>query len=201
MTPSREQRPAAAVPSGARIEIAVELEGHSRALVFPDRLDATLAESLQLGPSPEDRAVTGLAAFLACRTADHVPDQWRSKSPLGRDFVSMPRHEMLDFRPGPDREGDAEGPSTRPLAPDAPAGTVKLPLPVELGADVRAGAPHDLSVGIAARVGGKYLKLAEARKEVSVPEGNASRLRAVVRAPGEGKPGPISIEFVDAPAK
>jgi hypothetical protein len=78
---------------------------------------------------------------------------------------------------------------------------VELPLPVSLAANLRAGTLHDLSVGIAIRVGGKYLKLAEARKEVSVPEGNASRLRAVVRAPGEGKPGPISIEFVDAPAK
>lgn len=78
--------------------IRVRLSARRGALHAPDRADDDTARALRLDPTPEARTITGVAVFLACTTADHVPDQWRAKSPLGRDFVSMPRHEMLALR-------------------------------------------------------------------------------------------------------
>ncbi len=156
-------------------------------IVVPARLDDSAAKALQAGASERDREVTDVAVFLACRTPDHVPDQWRSKSPLGRDFVSVPRHQILDFKPGAARapastaRGGSGSPPARPdgaprLEPDA----LVLPLPVELRGAVEPGLAHDLVVGIAIRVGERYLEIAEARKDGVVPAAGGTALEAVV---------------------
>ncbi len=66
-------------------------------LTIRTRVDPQLASEWELGNAPEDRLFAGMALYLACRTPDHVPDHWRSKSPLGRDFFRTPRHRILTF--------------------------------------------------------------------------------------------------------
>ncbi len=41
--------------------------------------------------------VIDLALAVLCTTADHVPDHWDTRTPLGSD---APRHELLFFQPG-----------------------------------------------------------------------------------------------------
>ncbi len=151
-------------------------------IVFPTRLDDAAAKVLQAGRTEDERKVSDVAVFLACRTQDHVPDQWRTKSPLGSDFVSVPRHEMLDFRPGALLVPASKAPAGfKPPAPPGgrPPGAepelLVFPLPVELRADVEPGIVHDLVVGVAIRVGEHFLEIAEARKDgVTVGPGGLS---------------------------
>ena len=99
---------------------------------------------LQLPKETEQREVKDVAVFLACSSPEHVPDLWRSKTPLGRDMVSVPRHEMLAF-----------------VAGDTPAGKApRLTLPERLEADVDETEPHDLILGVAARIGDRWVQLA-----------------------------------------
>ena len=78
----------------------MELSADGHEIFFPSTVWDQLAESLQLGPRPADRKVNDLALFLACRTPEHVPGLWRTASPLGRDFVSIPAHQMIAFEAG-----------------------------------------------------------------------------------------------------
>ncbi|MBZ5640933.1 MAG: hypothetical protein LAO51_19520 [Acidobacteriia bacterium] len=163
----------------------------TRDLVFPARLDDDDARALLAGASAEERVVTDLAVFLACRTPDHVPDQWRSRSPLGRDFVSVPRHEMLDFHPGASRVPARTAPSGyRPAAPrhgpsEAEPDLLAIALPIELRGEVDPGIPHDLIVGVAIRVGDRFLELAEAQLDRVVAGAEGLSLSAVVTERGE----------------
>jgi len=113
-------------------------------LTVPKRASGGLAERLKL-PSGEDATVVhDLAVFLACVTPEHVPDQWRTKSPLGRDLEGVPRHEMLLFVPGD--------------TPDGAAPTVTVPDRME--AEVDDIEAHDLVLGVAARIGDRWRVLA-----------------------------------------
>lgn len=113
------------------------------------RIDPQVAAEWELGNAPEDRAFADIALFLVCHTADHVPDQWRLKSPLGRDFRSMMRHKLLEFVAGA-RGEDVEGGGRR----------VKLELPPELEIALEPGVVHDLALGLALQVGGRYYAVA-----------------------------------------
>ena len=114
------------------------------------RVDPQLAAEWELGNAPEDRVIADLALFVACLKGDHVPDQWRSKSPLGRDFFSpMPRHELLVFVSTAPGEG-AAGQDGRRVTLDVPP-TIEVPL--------EAGESHDLMIGLALQVGGHYRRL------------------------------------------
>ncbi len=157
-------------------------------IVFPTRLDDAAAKALQVGRTEDERRVSDVAVFLACRTQDHVPDQWRSKSPLGRDFVSVPRHQMLDFKPGASPTKASKAPAGRkpPSRPDGrPAGPepelLVLPLPVELRGEVEPGIVHDLVVGVAVQVGDRFLEVAEARKDGAVVPAEGLSLAAVLK--------------------
>jgi hypothetical protein len=115
-----------------------------RTLKLPAWADETTKVRLQLPKETEQRQVKDIAVFLACSSPEHVPDLWRSKTPLGRDMVSVPRHEMLAF-----------------FAGDTPAGKPpRLTLPASLEADVDATEPHDLMLGVAARIGDRWIQLA-----------------------------------------
>ena len=110
-------------------------------------VDFRLRKAWQLDAAVEETPFEDLALFLICRAATHVPDHWRSKSPMGRDFASMPRHRMLLFLTA--TEGEPE------VSED---GTLELELPQSLDVNLSTDEPHDLSLGIALQVAGRYLR-------------------------------------------
>jgi len=119
----------------------------ARTLRLPAWADEDVKALLQLPKENDQREVKDVAVFLACATAEHVPDLWRSKSPLGRDMVGATRSEMLAF-----------------VAGDTPAGKKpQLTVPDRIEADVDGSEPHDLLVGVAARIGDRWFQLAVGR--------------------------------------
>ncbi len=129
----------------ARLVVTLNPAGAGpRTLKLPAWADEDAKLRLQLSKENEQREVKDLAVFLACSSPEHVPDLWRSKTPLGRDMVSVPRHEMLAF-----------------VAGDTPAGKKpRLALPSRIEADVDEAEPHDLILGVAARIGDRWVQLA-----------------------------------------
>ena len=133
--------------SRGRVPLIVSLSGGgggSRTVRVPAWADEDAKERLRLPKENDQREVKDLAVFLACASPEHIPDLWRSKSPLGRDMSFVTRHEMLAF-----------------VAGDTPAGKPpRLVLPVRLEAEIDPTDPHDLVLGIAARVGDRWMQLA-----------------------------------------
>jgi hypothetical protein len=113
------------------------------------RIDPQVAAEWELGNAPEDRKFADVALFLLCQTADHVPDQWRLKSPLGRDFRSVMRHRLLEFLPGA-RGEEVQGGGRR----------VTLEVPAEIEVALEPGVAHDLVIGLALQVSGRYYVVA-----------------------------------------
>ena len=113
------------------------------------RIDPQIAAEWELGNLPEDRVFADVALFLICQTPDHVPDQWRLKSPLGRDFRSVMRHKLLEFLAGA-RGEDGEGRGRR----------VKLEVPADIQLALEPGVAHDLGLGLALQVSGRYYVVA-----------------------------------------
>jgi hypothetical protein len=115
-----------------------------KTLKVPAWADENAKARFHLPKENEQREVKDLAVFLACTAPEHIPDLWRSKTPLGRDMVSVSRHEMLAF-----------------VAGDTPAGKPpRLELPARIEAEVDASEPHDLLLGVAARIGDRWIQLA-----------------------------------------
>jgi hypothetical protein len=113
-------------------------------LHLPAWADEDVKERLKLPKENDERKVKDVAVFLACTSTEHVPDLWRSKTPLGRDMVSVVRHEMLAF-----------------VAGDTPEGkTPRLTLPARIEADIDVTEPHNLVLGVAARIGDRWLQIA-----------------------------------------
>jgi hypothetical protein len=144
-------------------------------LVYPAVLvDPEMASAHGLGADRENWQVTDLAVFLACTTADHVPDQWRSRSALGRDFVLMPRHRLLALVSDSVRIEKKDRLETLRKLLGADLEQVhtefrELALPDSLSAVVEPGVAHDLAFGIAAKVGGRYLVLTLEQQPGVVP--------------------------------
>lgn len=137
-------------PARGRAPVVVGLNVggvRSRTVRVPAFADEDAKAQFQLEKENDQREVKDLAVFLACASSEHVPDLWRSKSPLGRDMIFVARHEMLAF-----------------VAGDTPAGKApRLVLPERLEAEVDETDPHDLVLGIAARMGNRWIQLAAAR--------------------------------------
>ncbi len=211
---ARMEKPPAAVPSSGpgtsarlpgrvTLEVAIggdeaRREGEGRlSIVLSDEADDSLARALQLGPSSEERAIRDIAIFLACRTPDHVPDQWRSQSPLGRDFVAMRRHQMLAFVPGavPARTRAGGGRARR--AGDRPPtrGSLELILPRALEAEVEPGVAHDLTIGIAIEVGGHFLALTTDERDAVVAGAGGLKLAARLTTAARGSPVGVALAF------
>jgi hypothetical protein len=128
-----------------RVPIVVTL--NTGTLRVPAWADEDAKQRFQLPKENDQRQVKDLAVFLACVTSEHVPDMWRSKSPLGRDMSSVVRHEMLSF-----------------VAGDTAAGTEpQLVLPARLEGEIDEGEPHDLVLGVAARIGDRWVQLGVGR--------------------------------------
>ncbi|HJQ99816.1 MAG TPA: hypothetical protein VJ826_15985 [Candidatus Polarisedimenticolaceae bacterium] len=155
-------------PRKGMIHVKVELDGASTIKVPPEA-SMDLAELLHLPAAIADRDVKDLAVYLACTTTFHVPDQWRSKTPLGRDMSATPRHEILAF-----------------VAGDTPTGQKpRLDVPKTLEADLDDLEPHDLLLGVAARIGDRWYTLStgkcdkvKAVKDMPPMVGRISRIGA-----------------------
>lgn len=166
-----------------------EPEPTPAAVYFPGKLPAPAAQALQLGDGSQPVEVEAVAVFVACRTAIHVPDYWRSQSPLGRDFVSMSRHRMIAFHRGDARVvgGDLPAGTARRL-PKVPGdvGYVRVELPQSLEAAINLSEPHDLSFGVAIEVGGRFLRIvSDDRENFEIGDDAVVRVR-VVNDPTEG---------------
>jgi hypothetical protein len=137
-------------PKRGHVPLVVTLNAgaaRGRTLHAPAWADEDAKRRLQLPKENDQRTVRDLAVFLACTSAEHIPDLWRSKSPLGRDMVAVPRHEMLAFVVG-----------------DTPSGKEpRLTLPERLEANVDGAETHDLLLGVAALIGDRWLMVSAAR--------------------------------------
>ena len=148
------------------VRITVRLPG--RTLSAPKWADEETKRRLGLSKEIADREVRDLAVFVVCEEATHVPDQWRSKTPLGRDMNTTKRHEMLAF-----------------VAGDTPAGkTPKIKLPDQLEASVDGTEPHDLVLGVAARIGDRWLTLATGKLPHVGFDGKPAALAGEIHALG-----------------
>lgn len=152
--------------------------------VFPGFLPEPMAQALEIPVTDRLPEVTDAALFLACRTAIHVPDQWRSKTPLGRDFVSVPRHELLAFIPGAREATENEAGKEISRLWDAVGGggeapaNLALALPEQIEVFVAPGEEHTLVLGLAIQVGNRYLRIDSAETVATIPPGATHRLAA-----------------------
>jgi len=156
-------------PPRGTVHLVVALNGRSsKSLRVPSFADEDLKQRLELPKENEAREVKDLAVFLACTTTEHVPDLWRQKSPLGRDMTNAFRHEMLAF-----------------VAGDTPNGKKpKLTLPETLEADVDDVEAHALVVGIAARIGDRWMVLGASPPAKTTVTKDAPPLDASISAAG-----------------
>ena len=148
-----EQEPEVAEPTEAqatprvpqlRVTLSGKKGGISKLSIVKD-LDLAQVYQWKLGNAPEDRVYADLALYLVCRTADHVPDHWRNKSPMGRDFFSMPRHRMLTFVSGSSNAEAKRG-----------GFRIRLELPPAIEVELEPDVAHDLTLGLAVQVAGRY---------------------------------------------
>ena len=136
-----------------------------------DAVNPRLAELLGLDMTrPENERLTDLAVFLVCRTQDHVPDHWRSQSPLGRDFVSMPRHRLLTFLTGARRDPVSKAGVRRKGQPSPHNEALVLQLPETIEVELAPDVAHDLSLGIAVQVGGRFYRLIDDHWDGLIPQ-------------------------------
>jgi len=186
------------------VGLSVDPEGPA-VILFPGVLPEEIAKQLELGGSGEPVEVTDLAVFLACRTATHVPDQWRSKTPLGRDFASVPRHKILAFHPGAreatddDLGNELSGMRAAGKERGETLAILALDLPAELQATVGAGDEHALVLGLAIQAKGRFLRIDSTEVSVRAPVEGKTRLTGrLVREPFSAGDRPL-VEWVEVP--
>lgn len=133
--------------------LTLRLSGRENARVL-DALAVVRAERYRLEPA--ESVAEDLAFFVVSLTPTHVPDQWRSKSPLGRDF-EMPRHKMLHFVAGalPGEINRVARGFGKRHGVDEPK-MLTLELPEALTIELDDPPPHRIAVGFAWSVGGRY---------------------------------------------
>ncbi len=149
----------------------------------------------------DDQAkITDVAVYVACQSATHVPDHWRSQTPLGRDFITVTRHRMLRFLPGATEE-----PGRAVLGPALPslfgggtavpqgAAVLRLEIPPELALELDPSVPHELSVGIAVQIGGRYYRVSGDTRREFVPDQSGRALEAQIRTANNLDPWAIEV--------
>jgi len=148
------------------------------------QVNLRLMAAWQLDPAAEGSAFEDLALYLACRSATHVPDHWRSKSPLGRDFISMPRHRLLAFVSATEQRGG-----------DGDARGLVLELPPVLEVALEPGELHDLSLGLALQVSGRYYRWIDDVWDELVSGTDGAELRAEIRGAADGRIDALEVRF------
>lgn len=167
---ARQPAPAPTVPdrpARGHVRVTIALVAPEK-LALPSKVPDALAERLRLPADPEARTVRDVAVFVACLTPEHVPDAWRGKTPLGRDLVATPRHEMLAFVAGDTAEG------AKP----------SLTVPKSIDAEVDDVETHDLVLGVAARIGDRWYTLATSERGDAPGGAAATKLAGRIEAEG-----------------
>ncbi len=131
-------------PFGAVARIRVTVPDKKPIVRMSREISENTAARWQLPRTTEERLAGNLAFFVACVRPEHVPDHWRSKSPLGRDFNATPRHRLLEFI-------STEGLDAR--------GKLSLELPETIDVELEADEGHDLLVGLALQHEDRYYTL------------------------------------------
>ncbi len=161
-------------------------EGKQKTIEIDEYVHPALAAEWQLSGADE-RVFTDIAIYVACVTSYHVPDHWRSKTPMGRDFYSMPRHKMLAFAPGAEWEkagffkklgmsipgvasSGTDGTASSSLTSGKPkSGSLEYPIPPSIEIELEPGEPHDVVLGIAVEIDGRFYRFTDAiLEDVSV---------------------------------
>ena len=141
-------------------------------------IDLVPQETLaQLGVRDVQARITNVAIYVACHASTHVPDHWRGKTPLGRDFTSVTRHKLLAFH----SEATEETPGATKKAliaallggsaspDDAEVIVSDLQVPVEIAIELDPADEHDLSVGVAVQIDGRYYRVVSDETRGFVP--------------------------------
>jgi hypothetical protein len=173
--PEPEAEPVVTVMETGRLRIALNPRAEEDAdkprptLQLSTTIDPQTAQALRLRAT--DAAITDLAIALICRTATHVPDHWRSQSPLGRDFISAPRHRLLAFFPGATEKD----------------GRLVLEIPPEIDVEVEPGDAHDLTLAIAVQAEDRYFLIASDGLDGIVLDDSALDLAAELSSDGTAR--------------
>jgi hypothetical protein len=171
--PEPAPAPAAEAPAGPVLRVRLNSDWKPKedqprpVLRVLDAVGPEAVAALRL--RPHERLFTDVAIVLLCRTATHVPDHWRNRTPLGRDFTSAPRHRVLAFLPGAEKvEAGKFRRSVSKLAllpgerdSAAELGVLELEVPEQIEVEVSTGEAHDLTLGLALQTGERYLLLAQ----------------------------------------
>ncbi len=131
-------------PVGAVARIHVTIPDKKPVIRMSREISENTAARWQLPRSMEQPLAGNLAFYVACVRPEHVPDHWRSKSPLGRDFNATPRHRLLEF-----------------IATDGldARGKLSLEIPEWVDVELEADEAHDLLVGVALQHDDRYYTL------------------------------------------
>jgi hypothetical protein len=152
----------------------------ARSIEISDEVDPGLAAEWRLSGA-EERTFDDIAIYVACTTPYHVPDHWRTKSPMGRDFFSMPRHKMLAFVPGAEWEkagffrglgigipnvspsGTAgSGAASTAINTGAPkSGRLEYEIPPAIEIDLAPSETHDILLGVAVKAGDRFYRFVD----------------------------------------
>jgi hypothetical protein len=185
--PTAETEPAETEPDHqAGLIVTLTLQGGTK--VRESEVDRALrvadlvpAETLtELGIRDPEARITNVAVYVACHSSTHVPDHWRGKSPLGRDFHSVSRHKMLAFHSEATPDGKA---------------VLSLALPEQLEIELDPAAEHDLSVGVAVQIDGRYYRLVSDETRGFVPAENTGAIEVTFGLPDNLDPASIGVRL------
>jgi hypothetical protein len=167
-----------------------------------DQIDPQTYEYLRLRGDVSQ--FTDMALAVLCTTQDHVPDHWRSKSALGRDFVGTPRHKLLAFLPGAERKeaGKLAQVATKLMVSPghreavATPGVLGLELPPTIEFELEPEIVHDLTLGLAVQAADRYyLVAADSWEELVVPATGLT-IQAEIRAGKDDTIGAFEVRFL-----
>ena len=162
--------------------LALHVRGGSAGKVGP--LELRVAPAAPPGAAGKAPAGTidDAALWVACVDPTHVPDHWRMESALGRDFEAVPRHRMLHFLSGAKSEGAAG------------SGPLRLAIPETIEVRLDPGDAHRIVVGVAVRLGGRWLATSLSSPQALEAAGAAAALEVTIAQRGSD-PRAVRIEL------
>ena len=167
-------------------------------------IDVVPPETLaQLGVRDDQARITNVAIYVACHASTHVPDHWRGQTPLGRDFNSVTRHKLLAFYAGATVETPGAAKALLasllggPASPEASGWTVlSLQVPEQIEVELDAADEHDLSVGVAVQIGGRYYRVVSDETEAFVPADQERSIDVTIELPNDLDPASTAVRVI-----